>query len=123
MNVAPQPSPQVAHRSASPATPPMLKEIETAQDFHSDMNGVCLDMMARYTFAPCFSQPHRYGLVLRREWTWRKCVYLTSFPLVSVCRLAAMAMELGEVEVKFHLECRLFRVQNLSYGKCIELTY
>lgn len=51
-----QPSPQTGHRSISPVS---NKETEAASELHSEMSEVCIDMMARYTFAPCMSQPNR----------------------------------------------------------------
>ena len=30
-----------------------------ACELHAEMSEVCMDMMARYTFAPCMSQPNR----------------------------------------------------------------
>ncbi|KAJ7372778.1 Tuberous sclerosis 2-like protein, partial [Desmophyllum pertusum] len=51
-----QPSPQVLHRSNSPV---IHKETEAACELHAEMSEVCMDMMARYTFAPCMSQPNR----------------------------------------------------------------
>ena len=54
-----QPSPQVLHRSNSPV---VHKETDAACELHSEMSEVCMDMMARYTFAPCMSQPNRSEL-------------------------------------------------------------
>ncbi|RMX59744.1 hypothetical protein pdam_00021002 [Pocillopora damicornis] len=51
-----QPSPQIHNRSSSPV---VHKETETACELHAEMSEVCMDMMARYTFAPCMSQPNR----------------------------------------------------------------
>ena len=55
-SVSNQPSAQITHRSVSPVT---HKETEAACELHSEMSEVCMDMMARYTFAPCMSQPTR----------------------------------------------------------------
>lgn len=55
-NVSNQPSPQTAPRSISPVT---NKETDSSCELHSEMSEVCMDMMARYTFAPCMSQPNR----------------------------------------------------------------
>ena len=55
-SVTSQPSPQIVHRSISPVT---YKETEAACELHAEMSEVCMDMMARYTFAPCMSQPNR----------------------------------------------------------------
>lgn len=55
-NVSNQPSPQTAPRSISPVT---KKETDSSCELHSEMSEVCMDMMARYAFAPCMSQPNR----------------------------------------------------------------
>lgn len=55
-NVSNQPSPQTAPRSISPVT---KKETDSSCELHSEMSEVCMDMMSRYTFAPCMSQPNR----------------------------------------------------------------
>lgn len=60
-----QPSPQVLRRSNSPV---VQKETDAACELHSEMSEVCMDMMARYTFAPCMSQPNRSEF-------WGSCIW------------------------------------------------
>ncbi|XP_032221463.2 tuberin-like isoform X2 [Nematostella vectensis] len=50
-------SPQGPVRLASPVSPPQAKETEYG--FHAEMSEVCMDMMARYAFAPGLAPPKR----------------------------------------------------------------